>query len=113
MLLENIHRLKTKAEADFLLKLRFACVTAAINGRELKTDLKVQRKIADLLNQIYRNHPSKELEDKYIRQASELGKGFAIRIAGDYKSVSIFQTDSTDVVAIAVDVLTQYQREVQ
>lgn len=111
MLLENIHRLKNKAESDYLLQLRFACITAVINGRDLKTCGKVQRKIADVLNQIYRNHPSKEFEDKYILKAGELGDGFAIRVAPDYKSISIFQTNSPNVVAIGVDFLTQYQRE--
>lgn len=112
MLLENIHRSKTKAEADFLLQLRFACVSAAVNGRDLKTDAKVQRRIADVLSQITRNHPSKEFEDKYILKAGELGQGFAIRVGRDYKTVQVFQTNNPEVVAIAVDILTQKQVEV-
>lgn len=112
MLLENIHRSKTKAEADFLLQLRFACVSAAVNGRDLKTDAKVQRRIADVLSQITRNHPSKEFEDKYILKAGELGQGFAIRVSRDYTSVQVFQSNNPEVVAIAVDILTQKQVEV-
>lgn len=112
MILQNIHRAKNKAESDYLLQLRFACITASINGRDLKTCAKVQRKTADVLNQIYRNHPSKEFEDKYILKAGELGSGFAIRVAPDYKSISIFDTNSADVVAIGVEFLTQFQREV-
>jgi len=112
MLLENIHRSKTKAEADFLLQLRFACVSAAVNGRDLKTDAKVQRRTADVLSQIVKQHPSKEFEDKYIIRAGELGQGFAIRVAPDYSSVQIFQTNNPEVVSISVNVLTQYQREV-
>lgn len=111
-MLQNIHRSKVKAEDDFLLQLRFACVSASVNGRDIKTDPKVQRRTADLVRQLTMMHPSKEFEDKYISRAGELGQGYAIRVNPDCKSLQIFQTGNPEVVAIAVDVFTQYQREV-